>query len=90
MKSIKIYGYSVGDSSVGIGTCHFEIDTGLIKLNKEDKDFLINGVVKEMWELHDNGNIKFDFSDEMNENDFDYKRDLSYELKRLKVLEEKE
>jgi len=66
MKSdtIKIVGYSVGDSSVGIGSAHFEIDTGLCQLSKDDKEYIIKGMIRDMWELHDNGPIHYYFSDE--------------------------
>ena len=37
-RTFKIYGYSEGDRSVGIGTIQFEIDTGVLLENYDDKD----------------------------------------------------
>ena len=48
--NIIIMGYSIGDSSVGIGQGEFEIDTGVSELSPEDKEFLINGVVRDICE----------------------------------------
>ena len=64
--SIKIYGYSVGDSSVGIGSAEFTIDTGLVELNDDDREFL-KGVIRDIWELHDNGDVWYWFSDDSEE-----------------------
>jgi len=37
-KTFKIYGYSVGDSSVGIGSIEFCIDTGIDLSNFDEED----------------------------------------------------
>lgn len=85
--TIKIVGESVGDSSVGIGSAHFEIDTGIYELSKEDKEFIVKNMVRAIWELHDNGDLKFDFTDEMEEDDYDYRRRFSNEDAELKLCD---
>ena len=87
--NIIIMGYSVGDISVGIGQGEFEIDTGVSELSPEDKEFLINGVVRDIWELHDNGDVNFNFSDEMGEPYYEFSRVMNRKkseeiLKKLK------
>ncbi len=79
-ETIKIIGYSIGDSSVGIQAIHFEVDLGIIELSKDDKEFLINGMIRDLWELHDNGNLRYNFSDEMKEDDWDYTREMNYRI----------
>jgi len=74
--TIKIVGYSVGDKEFGIGSVEFSIDTGMEDLSEEDKEFLIKGMVRDMWELHDNGPIRFNFSDE----DEGYARIMDYQI----------
>lgn len=78
-KTIKIEGYSEGDMSVGIGDCEFSIDTGLTKLDDNDRKFIIKEIISNIWELHDNGDLHFDFSDEAKEDDWDYKRRFGYD-----------
>ena len=78
-ETIKISGYSIGDGSVGIGSIDFEINTGLMELSKEDKEYIIKNIIRDIWELHDNGDLRFDFSDEMGESDWDFKRRFTYE-----------
>ena len=63
-ETIKVYGYSEGDYTVGMNSCHFEIDTGLTELEDDDKVFIIDHLIRTIWELHDNGNIHFSFSNE--------------------------
>lgn len=63
-ESIKIEGHSVGDPDVGMFPCYFSIDTGMLELTKDDKEFLIKGVIRDLWELHDNGTLVYGFSDE--------------------------
>jgi hypothetical protein len=41
-----------------------------------------------MWELHDNGDLKFAFSDEIKEGDWDYNRQFTYELNKI-IMNEK-
>jgi predicted RNA-binding Zn-ribbon protein involved in translation (DUF1610 family) len=74
METIKIDGYSIGDMSVGIPECHFMIDTGVSHIFSEDRIFIINNIIKTIWELHDNGDIRFNFSDEISKEDWDYTR----------------
>ena len=64
-ETIKIEGYSVGDMSVGIGSMPFMIDTGCTELSDGDKESIISEVIRGIWELHDNGNLRYDFSDEI-------------------------
>jgi len=89
MESIKIYGISVGDSSVGIFPIDFEIDTGLNELSKEDKEFLIKNIVRDIWELHDNGDLKFNFSDEEKEVDWNDYLHIMTDEKSKEILKEK-
>lgn len=63
-ETIKLYGMSVGDPDVGIFPIEFSFDTGLIELTDEDRYYLINTIIRDIWELHDNGKVKFNFSDE--------------------------
>jgi hypothetical protein len=88
--TLKIQGYSVGDSSVGMGACEFSIDLGLYPedVDKEEREWIIETILRDLWELHDNGDLKFNFSDEMKSLDFDYSRRMSYELSK-KILEKK-
>lgn len=78
-ETIKVNGYSVGDRSVGIPMCPFEIDTGLTELSKEDREYIIKNILIEIYELHDNGTLYFDFSDELKQDNWDYTRCISYE-----------
>jgi hypothetical protein len=64
-ETIKIEGYSVGDMSVGISSIPFMIDTGLTELSDGDRESIISEVIRGIWELHDNGNLHYDFSDEI-------------------------
>jgi hypothetical protein len=88
--TIKIEGYSVGDSSVGIPTCKFSIDTGVYELSDDDKEFLIKDVIRTIWELHDNGDLRYNFSDDPDKEAqlFDYTRRFTYEHSEL-ILKEK-
>lgn len=63
-ETIKVFGSSAGDWSVGIPSCDFEIDTGLLELSDEDKDFIRDNIIRAIWELHDNGTIDYYFSDD--------------------------
>ncbi len=87
-KTIKITGYSEGDSSVGISKCDFSIDTGLTELSEEDKRFIIKGILRDIYELHDNGTLHFNFSDEEKDEYFEYPRRLTYEM--VKKIDEEE
>ena len=62
-QKIEIRGYSVGDNSVGIPPIGFAFKTGLEELSKEDREYL-KRLIREIWELHDNGTIVYHFSDE--------------------------
>lgn len=75
--TVRIVGYSEGDGSVGISSCDFSIDTGLWRLD-DNKEFLIKNVVRAIWELHDNGDIHYNFSDEIKDDDWDYGRRFTY------------
>jgi len=79
-KTIKINGYSVGDSSVGIGMAEFSIDTGMEELSESDKEFIIKTIIRDIWELHDNGDLSFGFSDEEKEDGGDYNRRMTWEM----------
>ena len=72
-ETIKLSGYSEGDSSVGIWSCEFSFDTGLDELSNDDKKFIIDTIIPTIWELHDNGDLHFGFSDEKKEYRFGYK-----------------
>jgi len=85
--TIKIVGYSVGDMSVGISSCEFQIDTGLTSLSEEDKEYIIKGMIRDMWELHDNGDLKFNFTDEISDDDWDYVRRFTDDDS-IKILKE--
>jgi len=78
--TIKILGRSVGDSNVGIPSCGFEIDLGVTELTEDDRLFLIKGMIRDMWELHDNGDLKFNFSDEMKEYYCDFTRTMDWKV----------
>jgi len=86
IETLKIEGYSVGDRSVGIGTIEFSLDTGLYPedVNEETREWLVKTIVRDIWELHDNGDLKFGFSDE--DNDFDFPRRMTWEDSK-KILE---
>ena len=77
-ETIKINGYSVGDRSVGISEAEFSIDTGLINLDEDDKVMMTKTLVRDIYELHDNGDIYFSFSDDKIDNDFGYSRRFTY------------
>jgi len=62
--TIKITGYSSGDSLVGIGRAEFSIDTGLCELSEDDKIYIIHNIIRDLWELHDNGDLIYLFSDD--------------------------
>jgi hypothetical protein len=85
--TIKVIGQSVGDRSVGIAPADFEIDTGCSELNESDKEFIINNVIRAIWELHDNGDLKFNFSDEEDEMTYDYTRRFTDEDAKLKLCD---
>lgn len=86
--TIKIEGYSVGDSSVGIGTAEFSIDTGMEELSESDKEFIIKTIIRDVWELHDNGDLRFGFSDEAKEDDWDYRRRMTWDMSK-QILKER-
>jgi len=88
-ETIKINGYSVGDSSVGIGEGEFSIDTGLTELDENDKEFIVKTLIWNIYELHDNGNLNFQFSDEEEDKDFGYTRRFTYEMAKKLIEEEK-
>lgn len=60
---MKIFGYSPGDSSVGISSCDFELDLGF-EPDEEERDGIMEMVSKMMTEIHDNGIITAWFGDE--------------------------
>lgn len=64
MNSIQIIGYTEGDKDSGKQPIYFSIDTGMIKLNEEERKTLVETMVRDMWELHDNGDLYYRFSDE--------------------------
>lgn len=72
-ETIKISGESEGDASVGIWEGHFEIDTGMTELDENDREYLVEGMIRDMWELHDNGKVHFRFSNEKYDRVMDYK-----------------
>ena len=82
MESIKIHGYSVGDNSVGIPISEFSLDLGIVEITNEDKEFIIKGIIRDLHELHDNGDLRFNFSDEIKEKGdeimWDYSRRFTY------------
>ena len=86
-ESIQITGYSEGDRSVGISSIYFSIDTGLTELSADDKEFIIKGIIRDIWELHDNGDLRYEFSDEAKEDDFDCARIFTVEMSE-KILKE--
>ena len=71
-ETLKIFGYSEGDPSVGIGSREFEIDTGIEPedVSKEDREYIIETMIRDMWELHDNGILHYNFSDEIDNDGF--------------------
>lgn len=79
-ESIKIRGYSVGDHSVGIASVGFEVDTGLLELDDNDRQFLIESVIASVWELHDNGTLYYDFSDEV-QDEWGFRRKYNEEVR---------
>jgi len=91
--TIKIMGYSVGDSSVGIPIREFLINTGLLELNKEDRKFIEATLIRNIWELHDNGDLRWGFSDEPEDYDYrwimDSKRSNEILEEDYKMLKEK-
>jgi hypothetical protein len=86
-ETIKINGYSEGDSSVGIGQGEFSIDTGLTEIDEDLRNWIIRNLIRDMYEIQDNGNLHFNFSDEETDNDFGYTRRFTYEMA-IKVDEE--
>ena len=80
-ETLKIMGYSTGDSSVGIYPGNFNLDLGIEpeNVNDEDKKWIIKTIIKSIWELHDNGNLKFNFSDELKKSNWDYTRGFTNE-----------
>lgn len=66
-KNIKLFGRSSGDSSVGIPSIDFEIDTGLWEMDEQTRKWFANTVIPAIWELHDNGDVDWVFSDEWDE-----------------------
>ena len=62
--TITISGHSVGDMSVGIPSAPFFVDTGVSELTKEDREFIEKTIIKGIWELHDNGDVLYEYSDE--------------------------
>lgn len=79
-KTIKIIGYSGEDRSVGIISIPFEVDTGIPQLNSDEKEYIIKGIIRDIWELHDNGDLHYNFSDEIKEDDWDYTRIMNYQM----------
>ena len=63
---LRIYGYSIRDDTVGISSIEFEINTGLYPedVDKDTREFIIKTIIRDLWEVHDNGDMKFEFSDE--------------------------
>jgi hypothetical protein len=58
------------------------------ELDRQARIYLIRTMVRDMWELHDNGDLKFAFSDEIKEGDWDYNRQFTYELNKI-IMNEK-
>lgn len=90
-KTLKITGYSEGDRSVGIGECYFEIDLGLFPkdVDNDSREFIIEGIIRDLWELHDNGDLFFSFSDEKPDPEWGYKRKFTW-LDSKEILRKKQ
>lgn len=71
-ETITIEGYSIGDASVGIGPISFFIDTGLYELTNSEKEYIVKNIIRDIWELHDNGDLVFNFSDDIENDRRDY------------------
>lgn len=89
METIKIEGYSEGDKNVGIPYVEFEIDTGLEEIDKEKKEYIVKTLIRDIWELHDNGDLLFSFSDEEIDDDWGYNRRFTWEDSKRILEEEK-
>ncbi len=63
-RTIKIHGYSEGDESVGIASIEFTLDTGMEELDKNERNFIKEYIIPNIEELHDNGKLKYHFSDD--------------------------
>jgi len=91
-KTLHIFGESKGDSSVGIGSCEFDFDTGLSPedVDESTREWLIKRIVRDIWELHDNGDLCYEFSDEWEKckDHFHYRRRMTWEESK-KILREK-
>ena len=90
-KTLKIFGHSVGDDSVGIGSIDFEIDLGLYPedVDSEVREWVERTIIRDIWELHDNGDLRWEFSDEWekNKDQFEFRRKMTWELS-SKILKE--
>jgi hypothetical protein len=87
-ETIKIEGYSVGDMSVGIGSIPFQIDTGLFELEDYEKENIIKTLIRDVWEMHDNGTLRYEFSDEHKDDEFDFGRRFTFRDSQT-ILEER-
>ena len=87
-EEIIVYGYSIGDDSVGIPSIQFEFNTGLYELDDNQREFIINHIIINIYELHDNGKVVFNFSDEIPKDGsfWDYTRYIDYK-KAQEILE---
>lgn len=63
-RTIKVHGYSVGDESVGIASIEFTLDTGMEELDENERNFIKENIIPNIEELHDNGKIRYKFSDD--------------------------
>ena len=63
---LKVVGYSIGDPSVGMFSREFSVDLGLQSddVDLEDREMIEENIIRCIWELHDNGVLKWNFSDE--------------------------
>ena len=62
--TIKVFGRSIGDMRVGIPSIDFSFDTGLVEIDAKDREFIVNYILKNIRELHDNGDLLYSFTDE--------------------------
>jgi len=78
-ETIKINGYSEGDSSVGVGQSEFLIDIGYTEIDDDLRLWIIKNMIRDMYEIQDNGTLHFNFSDEKQDVLYGYTRRFSWE-----------